>query len=48
MHDNFEVKRWTAKCKAALVNDIIRGNMNASEASMENALCANSREVVEI
>ena len=35
MNDNNEVKRWTAKGKAALVKDIIRGKTNASEAARE-------------
>ena len=35
MNDHNEVKRWTAKRKAALVKDIIRGKTNASEAARE-------------
>jgi transposase-like protein len=39
-----EVKRWTAKCKSALVLEIIQGKMTVSEASRANDLAPSEIE----
>ena len=38
MNDNTEIKRWTAKCKAELVKEIIRGKTSAGSAAREHDL----------
>lgn len=38
MNENTEVKRWTAKRKAELVKEIIRGKTSAASATREHDL----------